>query len=129
VSPDDFAALRGAGIGAVVNLCRECGDLHLVEERTGFEVCYLPSDDETPPDEDALERALAWVDEMQRQGERVLVHCRFGIGRTATFVATLLMHRGTELKDALAALRSAGAEPNSHAQRRFLYRRSRRRPR
>lgn len=51
--------------------------------------------------------ALAFIDEAQRAGGRVLVHCQAGVSRSATIVIAYLMHqRGMTLMDAFHHVRS-----------------------
>jgi len=49
-------------------------------------------------------------------GEQVLLHCAAGIGRTGTVAACVLKHLGASRDQALAAVRAAGANPQSAVQ-------------
>jgi protein-tyrosine phosphatase len=55
-------------------------------------------------------------------GKKVLVHCRFGIGRTGTFVAAYLMGKGHSLKSGLRKMKHTPSLPMSHNQWNLLYR-------
>lgn len=110
-SHEDLAAMKGQGIDAIVNLCGEYCDLHEIQQDSGFEVCYLPIADECAPDMVEMEKAIEWVDEIIDQGKKVLVHCRFGIGRTGTFVTAYLLKHGLNLKAAAKILKSTRANP------------------
>ena len=46
-----------------------------------------------------------------RSGERILIHCYAGIGRTGTFAMVLLMALGMSRVDGAAAVRMAHAHP------------------
>jgi protein-tyrosine phosphatase len=94
MSYDQLEAIRKEGISAIVNLCGEYCDLHEIEEREGFQVYYLPIPDECAPVMDEMENALLWMDAVIGQNKKVLVHCRFGIGRTGTFLMAYLMRSG-----------------------------------
>ncbi len=59
----ELESIESQGIDAIVNLCAEFCDLHEIEEKTGFEVYYLPIWDEFAPDMEEIEKALAWLDE------------------------------------------------------------------
>jgi protein tyrosine phosphatase (PTP) superfamily phosphohydrolase (DUF442 family) len=120
MSYGELESLRSQGIDAIVNLCAEFSDLHEIEEKTGFEVHYLPIWDETAPDLEDMEKALAWLDEAIYLGKRVLVHCRHGIGRTGTFVTSYLLRRGLGLKLASKKMKHTRASPTSYSQWRLL---------
>ena len=120
MSYEDLEIISKDGIDAIVNLCAEYCDLHEIEAKSGFEVYYLPMPDECAPCEEELEKALDWLDEALYLGKRILVHCRFGVGRTGTFVISYLIRKGMRLKHAEKALKQSCAEPSSHSQWRFL---------
>jgi protein-tyrosine phosphatase/Fe-S-cluster containining protein len=120
MSYDDLEALKQLGIDAILNLCGEYCDLHDIENDYGFEVYYLPIPDESIPDTQNLERALAWLDESIYLGKNVLVHCRFGIGRTGTLVTAYLMRRGLGLKSAAKLLKQTRANPSTYHQHKLL---------
>ncbi|MGD8291565.1 MAG: dual specificity protein phosphatase family protein [Desulfobacterales bacterium] len=82
----------------------------------------MPIPDEEAPALDDLERALAWVVDCVNAGKKVLVHCRFGIGRTGTFVAAYLMGKGSSLKSALRKMKHTPSLPMSRNQWDLLYR-------
>lgn len=115
-SQDALSTIRGNGIEAIVNLCAECYDLHLSEKKAGFDVWYLPVQDEDAPSMEDLERTLDWLAQCIRNGKKVLVHCRFGIGRTGTVVAAYLMREGFSLKEALAKMSHTPSKPMSRRQ-------------
>ena len=119
-SHDDLAEMRGQGIDAIVNLCGEYCDLHEIQQDSGFEVCYLPIADECAPDMAEMEKAIEWVDELIGQGKKVLVHCRFGIGRTGTFVTAYLLKHGLNLKAAGKILKATRANPSNYCQWKLL---------
>lgn len=124
-APMSFAelhSLRRQGIGGIINLCAEFCDLHEIEESSGFEVYYLPVCDNEAPAEPELERALDWLDEAVYLGKKVLVHCRFGMGRTATFVAAYLLRKGFGLKLAKKKVEEARSMHSSFSQWRLLRR-------
>jgi protein-tyrosine phosphatase len=120
----DVAALRDAGVTRVLNLVQD-----LEYDAGGRDACVLalagagieehrieiidygsllPGQIEL-----ATRTALRWLDE----GERVYVHCRAGMQRSATVAAALVMLRdGLALPDALERIRARkpSANPLSH---------------
>ncbi len=81
MSYDELQSIREQGVDGIVNLCGEYADLHQIEKSYGFEVYYLPVDDDQAPALRELEKALDWLDESLYLGKKVLVHCTHGIGR------------------------------------------------
>jgi hypothetical protein len=120
MSYEDLSSIGEQGIGAIMNLCAEFCDLHEIEEKHGFEVYYLPVFDNEAPAEPELERALDWLDEAVYLGKKVLVHCRYGMGRTATFVAAYLLRKGFGLKLARRKVEEARTMNSSFSQWRLL---------
>jgi len=112
----ELDSLREQGIDAVVNLCGEYCDLHEIERRAGFDVYYLPVTDNEAPRLEELEKALDWLDEAIYLGKKVLIHCRFGVGRTGTFVTAYLLRRGFGLKLAKQTLKNLRSAPASFNQ-------------
>ncbi len=75
-----------------------------------FDWRHVPIPDMRPPQAEALE---AWrisgpaVMGALRRGERVLIHCAAGLGRSGTLAAKLLVEFGVSPQEAIARVRSA----------------------
>lgn len=128
MTPAYFHFLHEAGIKALLNLCAEFPELPDLQRQAGFEVYYLPIPDEEAPDLDALEAALAWLDEALYLGKKVLIHCRFGIGRTGTVLNAYFLRRGLGHRRAWWALRPLRSKPTNFAQWRAVRHYGRRNP-
>lgn len=111
MSYDHLDSLKAEGIDAIMNLCAEYCDLHDIESKQGFEVYYLPIEDEETPQLQALETALAWMDEAIYLGKKVYVHCRHGIGRTGTIISAYLLRRGLGSKLVKQKLKKMRSRP------------------
>lgn len=120
MSYEELDSIKKQGIGAIVNLCGEFCDLHELEEKSGFEVYFLPIPDECAPDMELMEQALQWLDEALYLKKKVLVHCRHGIGRTGTFVSAYLLRRGLGLKYTEKKLKGTRANPSNYSQWKLL---------
>jgi Fe-S-cluster containining protein len=111
MSYDHLDHLRAEGVGAIMNLCAEYCDLHDIESSQGFEVYYLPIEDEETPQLQALDAALDWLDEAIYLGKKVYVHCRYGIGRTGTIISAYLLRRGLGSKLVKQKLKKMRSRP------------------
>lgn len=120
MSYDHLEAIQKEGVGAIVNLCGEYCDLHEIEEKSGFQVFYLPIPDECAPAVEEMEKAFLWMEAAIGRNQKVLVHCRFGIGRTGTFLMAYLLRKGMEMKAAGKTLKKTGAVPTRHCQWKML---------
>jgi predicted protein tyrosine phosphatase len=89
-------------IARVVDLRAEERDDERSLAEAGIAWLHLPTPDLAPPTDADLRRGVAWVREAIDRGERVLVHCEHGIGRSAVLVCCVMVSLGWEARDALA---------------------------
>ena len=122
MSYEELESIRDQGVDGIVNLCGEYCDLHQIETNYGFEVYYLPVQDNQAPSLQETEKALRWLDEAVYLGKKILIHCTLGIGRTGTFITSYLLRRGFSLKLAGKILKKTRAESTSFNQWWFLRR-------
>ncbi len=116
LSEEDLSVIKAAGITGIVNLCGEFCDLADIERIQGFDVLYLPVDDDSVPSLKEMEDALEWLDEAIFLGKKILIHCRLGLGRTGTFINSYLLRRGFGLKQAQKKLKHIKSTPSSYYQ-------------
>jgi len=99
---EQMAAMRAAGIDVLVSMLEmpEARDLGLEQEEAaarsvGIRFVSFPIPDRrTPPDMDAFERLLQFLERSMGEGKRVGVHCRACIGRSSVVAASLLVRSG-----------------------------------
>lgn len=123
---EDMRALATAGVGVLVSLLTddEMAELGLTAQAetaraAGLEFHRLPTPDRHVPDQ-GLGMALA--DRLRahlKQGTGVAIHCRYGIGRSSTLAAMVMVAEGTEPEQALALISAARgmSVPDTGAQR------------
>lgn len=90
------------GIAAVVDLRAEDCDDAAELRRAGIELLHLPTPDLEPASHEHLERGVSFVRERVRRGDKVLIHCQHGIGRSALLALCVLVDQGWEPIGALA---------------------------
>lgn len=120
MSYDHLDQLKKAGIDSIINLCAEFPDLPEIEQKAGFDVYYLPVEDEETPEMKTMDQALEWIDESIYLGKKVLVHCRHGIGRTGTIVSAYLLRKGLSAKLVQKKLKKMRSRPSSYCQWKLL---------
>lgn len=94
------------GFDAVLDL-REEDDLHyrgFLKER-GVEYLNVKVADRHGASPEVLSRIVKWLDEKVSKGEKVLVHCNLGRGRSSLAVAAYLVSRGLSPEDALRKIK------------------------
>lgn len=101
---------RRHGVQAVVDLRVEACDDEAVLRRHGLVLLHLPTQDECAVSQPMLGDGVAFVNGHLDRGEKVLVHCEHGIGRSATLALCVLVSRGMTPLGALELAKSARAK-------------------
>jgi protein-tyrosine phosphatase len=90
------------GISAVIDLREEdCDDERRLRD-AGIDLLHLPTVDQMSPGEATLERGVEFARNHFARGNRVLIHCQGGIGRSPLLALCVLVDLGFEPLDALA---------------------------
>ncbi len=118
---EELRALRAVGVDLLVCLEEEVPIPGTALARAGVELIHFPIPDMGAPDPQKARALCTKVKEMRAGGRVVGIHCRGGLGRTGTILASVLISRGLSAVDALARVRAS--EPKyvqSEAQEEFL---------
>lgn len=101
----DVPKLHALGIRGVINLCAETSGPVAAHVQYGLEQLHLPTSDFTSPTRQAIDQAIAFIEQWRAEQAGVYLHCKAGRGRSATVAACWLMHsRGCTAEAAQAAL-------------------------
>jgi protein-tyrosine phosphatase len=95
---------RELSIKAVVDLRVEACDDATILDRHGIAFLHLPTEDHCAVSTPMLREGVIFAGRHLDKGERVLLHCQHGIGRSALLALCVLVSRGHE---PLSALRLA----------------------
>ena len=107
--PPEGAARLAADhrIPRVVDVRIESCDDEAVLRVHGIRLLHLPTHDTRAISQDRLSHGVTFVSEGLDRGERVLVHCQYGIGRSALLACCVLIARGSPPLAALDAAKRA----------------------
>jgi predicted protein tyrosine phosphatase len=102
--PSERAAHLAAehGIRAVVDLRQEDRDDEAQLRAAGIDFLHLPTPDQMSPTAAVLERGVEFTRDHVSRGNRVLIHCAAGVGRSALLALCVLVDQGWEPLDALS---------------------------
>ena len=111
---DDIASLKAEGIARVVCLVPE-NELHIygVEglfaayQEAGIILKHLPILDQGVCTLAEMVDLINWIDQYLVKGEKVLLHCVGGLGRSGLVAASYLKSKGMDAEEAMLAVRNA----------------------
>ena len=112
---DEMTAMRATGIDVLVSMLEmpEAMELGLEQEEAaarsvGIRFVSFPIPDRrTPPDYDAFERLLQFLERSISEGKRIGVHCRACIGRSSVVAASLLVRSGMKNAEVWSMIRDS----------------------
>ena len=100
---------RHHGVKAVIDLRGESRDDEVVLRRHGMTLLHLPTVDLRASTPAQIDDGVAFARSHLVRGERVLVHCEHGIGRSATLALCVLVEGGMEPLEALNLMKERRA--------------------
>lgn len=121
VLPDDIHRLAQAGVTRVVDTRAEHQDDAALLAQEGIELLSLPTPDTHPLSVTQLREGADWVNRQIAGGQRVLIHCEHGVGRSVLLTAAALVAAGMSAHDAMGLIqrRRWQAAPNHRQMRRL----------
>jgi len=116
----DLERLKKEGIELIISLT--CTALKFPPEfHDSFQVAQVPIVDGHPPNTEQMNGIMTLVHDAISKGKRAVIHCRGGMGRTASVIIPLLMEfKGLSLEKAVEEARKSGRFTQSLEQREFL---------
>jgi atypical dual specificity phosphatase len=106
VSHQALAAIRAHQINLVINL-HERANAHDLLTSLGAREVHLPVADSLPPSQSQLDAGVAEITSALAAGQRVVVHCGAGLGRSGTLLAAYFVSAGLDPDDAIERVRNA----------------------
>lgn len=100
IDADDWRNLVAQGVTTVVSLQGERHDEDAFGDLQPTGYLRLPTVDFSPPTHAQLHMGAAFIDAAIRAGEKVLVHCHAGVGRSTMQCAAYLIMTGMSLDEA-----------------------------
>ncbi len=98
---------RHHGISRVVDVrVEEHDDEHLLDAH-GIRLLHLPTEDTRAISLEKIRHGVRFVSEGLERGERVLIHCQHGIGRSALLALCVLVDRGDDPLEAMERAKRA----------------------
>jgi protein-tyrosine phosphatase len=101
IRPQDINALAGTGITSVIDTRSEHGDDIDALARVHIKLLHLPTADTRPFTIEQMMEGAKWANEAMQHGDRVLIHCEHGVGRSVLLTCAALVYNGMHARDAL----------------------------
>jgi atypical dual specificity phosphatase len=107
----DVKQLNQIGIEYVINMCAEYKGPIKTYEKYHIKQLYLPTIDSTAPSVKTIEKAIKFMNQALKEKKKIFVHCKAGMGRSATIVyCHLIVNENILPEDAIKLLKEKRPE-------------------
>lgn len=103
--PEELAWLRGEGIQILLSLSEDPPARRWIDE-AGLMLVHVPVEDFNAPSPEQFDKCLSVIDQAQKTGMGILVHCLAGKGRTGTVLAAYFVSKGMSALEAIRHVRA-----------------------
>ena len=103
--PEELAWLRGEGIQILLSLSEDAPSRRWIDE-AGLMLVHVPVEDFNAPSPEQFDKCLSVIDQAQKTGMGILVHCLAGKGRTGTVLAAYFVSKGMPALEAIRHVRT-----------------------
>lgn len=111
---EEIVELRAMGIGAIVSVMDDPSNLDLYEQ-ADLPYRWLPTQGGTAPSLEQLEELQRFVEQQNRLGNAVAIHCTSGNRRTGTMLAAYLISTGSSYENAMQVVQTANPKAELRA--------------
>jgi protein-tyrosine phosphatase len=105
----ELPALQTVGVGAIVSVMDDPSNLD-VYQQADMPHLWLPTKGGTAPDRAQVQALQKFVDEQNRLGHAVAIHCTSGRRRTGTMLAAYLIAAGSSYDEAIQIIQTANPD-------------------
>jgi len=101
----DIAVLKKEGIKAVLDIRSERRDNERLLKKQGMDYLRVKVKDTFSPSYNQLKKAINFVQPLLDKGDKILIHCQNGCGRSPLFAVAILALQGIETSEALQLIK------------------------
>ncbi len=120
--PEELKNWKEENINTVINLLGGTygNFISEKEKEEGFNVIRIPFSMADPIPEEEFLAVYEYIDQLKKEGKKVVVHCKYGQARSGTFLAGYLIYSGVPYEEAINKVMSKGFYPHTDYQIQFL---------
>ena len=103
---NDLITIHKLGINCVIDMRSEESFDKLLFSNLGIDYHNIPVDNFFPPDEDKTNQAIDIIDKHAKSNQKVLVHCKEGVGRSPYILAAYMIKNGDSVYESIAFIKA-----------------------